>query len=244
MESRLSLLLPSTSLGRLIGACALLTAPATHAQTTARSDFLTWATVGVHVQRDSSAWTYDAIYYNLRYQNARRQYIHLGTAQFTYNFARHGLALVAGYNLGDGDNLGRVQIAQLRLLQVLSNWKLRPRWRLTLDRLWLSARAADGRRPDPVYRVRYQVGIEPKLTPKLDLVFNTEPFLYRTGSWLQEVRSQAGLQVHPSHRLALQLLYFQRWIGYRPARVGWEHAAFLNTTLVFGGGHQRKHRPQ
>lgn len=157
-----------------------------------RSDLLAWGSVGVRIQPDSSRWALDATYQYLTHQNLSRTYLHLGTAHVTYFLPKHSLALSAGYITGRLSGQAGVQVIQVRLFQTLSDRTLRPRWQLTLDQLRLSARDSDPN--EPVYRIRYLAGIEPPLTKQLDLVLNTEPFLYRTPTWFREVRSQAGLR--------------------------------------------------
>ena len=89
--------------------------------------------------------------------------------------------------------------------------------------------------------MRTLVGIVPRLSPHLSLVLNTEPFLYRTDTWLREVRSQVGLQFQPSARATVQALYWNWWAGYEPRRVRWQHTILLTGTFVL---HELHRSPQ
>lgn len=205
-------------------------------------DFDGWGWVGVHVPIDSSTWSADGIYRYRTYQNWSRTASHFGTIYVTYNFPRRGFSLTPLYAIGDMDQTGRVQVLQVRLLQTLPRWQLRPRWRLTLDQIWFASFGADGQRVPDLHRVRVMVGIEPRLSDELTLILNTEPFVYRSNFWFRENRTQVGGRLRVWQHLDIGLIYLNRWTGFPSARVTWEHFLILNT--AFRLGNKRKSTTQ
>lgn len=197
------------------------------------ADLVSWSWAGARLQPDSSRWTLEATAHYVAYQQLTRTFLRLGRGSARYTWPRSHLFLELVYAAGSIDRRGTSQLGQFRFGQELSAWALQPRWQLTLDRLWLTPQRYDGRLRDPTHRVRTRVGIMPRLSPHLSLVLNTEPFLYRTGYWLTDVRSQAGLQWQPASRLMVQALYWNWWAGYETRRVNWQHTILLTSTVLF-----------
>ncbi|MDF7813809.1 hypothetical protein [Hymenobacter sp. YC55] len=90
--------------------------------------------------------------------------------------------------------------------------------------------------------MRTLVGIVPPLNSHLSLVLNTEPFVYRADAWLQEVRSQAGLQFASRSGITAQALYWNWWAGYEPRRVRWQHTVLLTATFHLNKMPVHEHR--
>ncbi len=214
----------------------LLALGSARGQAQQRADLLAWGVPAVRLQPDSSRWALDGTYYYAAYQHLTRTFLQLGTAGLSYTRPQSRLSLGLTYTYGALDGLARVQVGQVQLAQAVPtrHW-LRPRWRLTLDGVWFIPEVYEGHLRHPIYRVRTLVGIELRLTPRLNLVLNTEPFVYRTKSSFQEVRTQAGLQVCPTPRLTVQALYWNRWRGYPGRPVTWEHAVMLTTLFIIKG---------
>lgn len=214
----------------------LTTAPPACAQ--GDSDFLGWYGARVAARLPASPWSAEATYQYLTYERASRYYLDFGALYVSYKLRKSGVQFSPGYVRGSLDQLGRAHVLQARVLQQAADWRLRPQWRVTADRLWLQfppEPPATGFAA-PVYRVRLLLGIEPKLSDTWSAQVNTEPFLYRAGKWGQELRSQAGLKWQAWPRGGLELKYFNRWVGYSPARVRWEHAVIVLVGYQIGGG--------
>ncbi len=206
-----------------------------------QSDLVSWNWVSARFQPDSSRWAGEVAPNYVAYQNLSRTFLRVGLGRVSYTLPRQQLSAALVYVVGSADQQGTSHLAQLQLGQPLAKWALRPRWQLTLDRLWFTPRRYEGQLRPPTYRVRTLVGFVPQLSPHLSLVLNTEPFVYRTASWLQEVRSQAGLQFQPSAYLTVQALYWNWWAGYEPRRVRWQHIILLTSTIQLQ--EIRRHRP-
>lgn len=201
----------------------------THAQQ--RADLVSWNWTSVRLQPDSSRWALEVAPSYVAYQNLTRTFLRLGLARVNYTWPRPQLTLALVYEAGCADQRGMLHLTQLQASQALANRALHPHWQLTLDRLWFTPTLYEGQERQPIYRFRTLVGIAPQLSPRLSLVVNTEPFVYRTATWLQEVRSQAGLQLHPWPGIRAQVLYWNWWAGYAPRRVRWQHTVLLTATL-------------
>ncbi|WP_143436656.1 hypothetical protein [Hymenobacter crusticola] len=196
------------------------------------SDLVSWNWVSAKWQPDSSRWALEASPNYVAYQNLTRTFLRVGLGRVSYTLPRQQLTLCLAYVAGAADQLGTAQLAQFQVGQLLARRVLHPRWQLTLDRLWFTPMRYEGRERQPTYRVRTLVGVVPQLTPHLSLVLNTEPFLYRTDTWLQEVRSQVGLQFQLTTGITAQALYWNWWAGYEPRRVRWQHTALLTATIL------------
>lgn len=105
-----------------------------------------------------------------------------------------------------------------------------------VDCLALLPTPYQGRERAALYQVRTLVGIQPLLQPRVHLVLNTEPFVYRTDGWLAEIRLQVGVQLRPVAHLTVQALYWNWWAGYESRRVDWQHTIYLTATLALGRG--------
>ncbi|MBJ6110349.1 hypothetical protein JAO73_15100 [Hymenobacter sp. BT523] len=200
-----------------------------HAQQ--QSDLVSWNWTSITWQPDSSRWALEISPNYVAYQNLTRTFLQLGLGRVCYAWPRQQLTLSAVYEVGAIDQQGTLQLARLYGGQVLANRPLHPRWQLSLDRLWFTPGLYEGQQRQPIYRVRTLAGIMPPLNSHLSLVLNTEPFVYRTGSWLQEVRSQAGVQFEPRAGITMQVIYWNWWTGYEPRRVNWQHIVLLTAAF-------------
>jgi hypothetical protein len=187
--------------------------------------------VSLKWQPDSSRWALEASPNYVAYQNLSHTFLRVGLGRVSYALPRQQLMLSLVYVVGAADQRGTAQLAQFQVGQDLATWAARPRWQLTLDRLWFTPTRYEGQERIPTYRVRTLVGAVPRLGPHLGLVINTEPFVYRTDTWLQEVRSQVGLQFQPTAGITAQVLYWNWWAGYEPRRVNWQHTVLLTVTF-------------
>jgi hypothetical protein len=196
-----------------------------------QADLVSWSWASLKWQPDSSRWALEASPNYVAYENLTRTFLRLGLGRVTYAWPRQQLTLSLVYLAGAADQRGTMQLARLYVGQALINRALHPRWQLSLDRLWFAPTRYEGQQRQPTYRVRTLVGIVPPLSPHLSLVLNTEPFLYRTDAWLQEVRSQVGLQFDPKATITTQVIYWNWWAGYEPRRVRWQHTVLLTATF-------------
>lgn len=215
--------------------------PARPARAQQQADLVSWNWVSARFQPDSSRWAAEIAPNYVAYHNLTRTFLRVGLGRVSYTLPRQHLAAALVYVVGSADQQGTSHLAQFQVGQPLATWALRPRWQLTLDRLWFTPQRYEGQLRAPTYRVRTLVGLVPQLSPHLSLVVNTEPFVYRTDSWLEEVRSQAGLQWQPSARATLQALYWNWWAGYEPRRVRWQHVILLTGTIQLQ--EMRRQRP-
>ena len=197
-----------------------------------RADFVSWNWVSVKWQPDSSRWALEASPNYVAYEHLSRTFLRVGLGRVSYALPRQQLTLSLVYVVGAADQRGIAQLAQLQVGQNLFTRPARPRWQLTLDRLWFTPTLYEGQLRAPTYRVRTLVGVGPRLGPRLGLVLNNEPFVYRTCTWLQEVRSQVGLQFQPKAGITAQALYWNWWAGYEPRRVRWQHTVLLTATFL------------
>lgn len=205
-----------------------------------QADLVSWNWASARLQLDSSRWALEAAPNYVAYHNLTRTFLRVGLGRVSYTAPRLRLRSSLVFVTGAADQQGTTHLAQLQLGQPLADWKLRPLWQLTLDCLWFTPQLYDGQVRQATYRVRTLVGIVPRLGPHMSLVLNTEPFLYRTNSWLREVRSQAGLQVQPSSRITVQALYWNWWAGYEPRRVRWQHTVLLTGTFQLNELHRAR----
>lgn len=202
------------------------------------SDLVSWNWVSVKWQPDSSRWALEAVPNYVAYQNLTRTFLRVGLGRVSYAFPRQQLTLFLVYVVGAADRQGTAQLAQLQVSQELTTRRLHPRWQLSLDRLWFTPTRYENQQREPIYRVRTLAGIVPPLSSRLGLVLNTEPFVYRTSSWLHEVRSQVGVQLAPRAGITAQALYWNWWAGYAPRRVRWQHTVLLTATFSLNHNHQ------
>lgn len=200
---------------------SVLTANASLAQR--GSDGLLWGIVGVNWQSDSAILSVEGTYQYLRYEQASRYFLSLGSLHLTHRLTRRGLSLTGGYVLGDLDQVGDATVIQLRLRQT---WK-QPRntfyGQLTIDRLRTSRPPHEGDDKVSIFRLRTQLSAERQLNEHISLLLATEPFLLRGYEWFSEVRSQTGVRWRTRSGLAIGLFYLNRWTDYATARVNWEH---------------------
>ncbi|WP_324678144.1 hypothetical protein [Hymenobacter sp. GOD-10R] len=196
-----------------------------------QADLVGWTWASVQWQPDSSRWALEISPNYVVYQNLTRTFLRLGLGRVSYAWPRQQLTLSLLYEVGPADQRGTLQLARLYLGQELATRRLHPRWQLSLDRLWFTPELFESQERPPIYRVRTLVGIVPPLSHHLSLVLNTEPFVYRTDTWLQEVRSQVGLQFAPRAGITAQALYWNWWAGYEPRRVRWQHTVLLTATF-------------
>jgi hypothetical protein len=196
-----------------------------------QSDLVSWNWVSLKIQPDSSRWALEVSPNYVAYENLTRTFLRLGLGRISYVWPKQQLTLCLVYEAGAADQRGTLQLAQFQVDQVLATRALHPRWQLTLDRLAFTPTLYEGLERQPVYRVRTLVGAVPPLSPHLSLVLNTEPFVYRTGAWLQEVRSQVGLRFNPNASITAQALYWNWWVDYEPRRVHWQHTLLLTATF-------------
>jgi hypothetical protein len=206
-----------------------------------QSDLVSWNWVSVKWQPDSSRWALEVSPNYVAYENLTHTFLRLGLGRASYAWPRPQLTLSLVYVAGEIDRLGTIQLARLYIGQALTDRALHPRWQVSLDRLWFTPVLYEGRERQPIYRFRTLIGIFPPLSSHLSLVLNTEPFVYRTATWLQEVRSQIGLQFDPKAGITAQVLYWNWWLGYEPRRVHWQHTVLLTATFRLKNLHLRDH---
>jgi hypothetical protein len=206
-----------------------------------QTDLVSWNWVSVKWQPDSRRWALEASPNYVAYENLTRTFLRVGLGRVSYTWPRQQLTLSLVYVAGLADQLNTAQLAQVQVGRELTAQSLHSRWQLTLDRLWFTPTRYEGRERQATYRVRTLVGIRPPLGPYLSLLLNTEPFVYRTDTWAQEVRSQAGLQFQPMAGITAQALYWNWWAGYEPRRVRWQHTVLLTCTLTLHKMHHPRH---
>jgi hypothetical protein len=196
-----------------------------------QSDLVSWNWASVKWQPDSSRWALEVSPNYVAYEHLTRTFLQTGLGRISYTWPRQQLMLCLVYEVGAADQRGTLQLAQFQVGQALATRALHPRWQLTLDRLWFTPILYESQQRQPIYRVRTLVGIVPHLSSHLSLVLNTEPFVYRTDTWLQEVRSQVGLRFGSKAGIMVQALYWNWWVNYEPRRVHWQHTMLLTGTF-------------
>ena len=211
---------------------ALLPTPALAQQSDNAADVVGWLVPGLRWQPDSSRWEVSAAFNSTRNDHLRHPWVQAGLLQLGYHWPR--LTLAGAYISGPVSGLGSVRLTQLHLASAPSRRRGQPRGQLTLDCLHLLPAETQGPPRPATWRVRTLVGLEPPLGRHLTLLLNTEPFVYRSTGWLQEVRSQAGLRWQPAPRLRLEAIYWNWWSEYEPRRVRWQHTLLLTATAALG----------
>ncbi|WP_324670476.1 hypothetical protein [Hymenobacter sp. GOD-10R] len=209
---------------------------ASHAQQ--QADLVSWNWVSAKWHPDSSRWALEVSPNYVAYENLTRTFLRVGLGRVSYTVPWQQLTCSLVYVTGLADQQGTAQLAQLQVGQELTTRTLHPRWQLTLDRLWFTPLRYEGRQRQPTYRLRTLVDMVPRLSPHLSLVLNTEPFVYRTDTGLQEVRSQIGVQFQPTTGITVQALYWNWWASYEPRRVHWQHTVLLTATFLLPKMHQ------
>lgn len=197
-----------------------------HAQSR-RTDNILWPAVIITKKVDSLHTTFQVGIQN-RYLSFGRDYQFLvGLAGVKYTHPKTNTSAGLIYAFGDVDNVGNVNLFQFYFsqpfLQSTLNLTLRP----AFDRLWFSKYDEALQQTIPMnYRYRLFVGIKPKISKRVSWLINTEPFIYQNFGYFKEIRSTTGPSFKISKRLAIDMLYWHRWLN-NSALILNEHALWL-----------------
>lgn len=152
----------------------------------------------------------------------------IGLGYLRYKIEKHNLTLGAGYVGGHLDRFGYLHLPQLFAIKSFDQFILKPSIRVMYDYLFWGGGQDEGiTRPLDNHRYRLMLGIAPKITKRIKLIANTEPFVYQRFGTFQETRSTLGPRFKLTETISVDALYWHRWLNNEFVTL-WENGLWIN----------------